>query len=60
MFTEKSGFYRGGAHRKLIYRGGLPKKGGLDNLQIKGGAWKISRFKGELGKKKGVLFLRGG
>ena len=24
----------GGGHEKLIYRGGLPKKGGLDSLLI--------------------------
>ena len=39
---------------KTQYMGGgeLPKKGG--------GAWTISRFRGGLGKKDGVVFLRGG
>ena len=32
-FTEKSDF-QGGGFMKNQYRGGLPKKGGLDNLQI--------------------------
>ena len=32
-FPEKSDFKRG-FHEKLIYRGELPKKDGLDSLQI--------------------------
>ena len=43
--------------KKPIERvGGLPKKGGLESLQIcgvGGGAW------GRLGKKEGVVFFRG-
>ena len=38
-------------HKKPIYRGGLPKKGGLDSLLIQGG--------GGLARKRGVVFLRG-
>ena len=53
--TEKSVFFGGGGVvTKTQYMGGgeLPKKGG--------GAWTISRFRGGLGKKDGVVFLRGG
>ena len=38
-----------GVHEKPIYWGKLPKKGGLDSLQIYGWA----------GKKEGVVFLNG-
>ena len=36
---------------KSQYIGGLPKKGG---------SWKVCEFKRVLGKKEGVVFLRGG
>ena len=36
---------------KSQHIGGLPKKGG---------SWKVCEFKRVLGKKKGVVFLRGG
>ena len=40
----------GGGSRKNNIEGGLPKKMGLRQCQFKGG----------LGKKEGVVFLRGG
>ena len=39
--------FLGGVHEKPIYRGGLPKNGGLDSLHIKGRG---------LGKKEGGVF----
>ena len=39
-----------GVHEKQIYRGNGLKKG----------AWTVCRFKGRLGKKEGVVFLKGG
>ena len=52
----KNLFFLGGegwSRKPNIWGGGeLPKKGG--------GAWTISRFRGGLGKKDGVVFLRGG
>ena len=39
-----------GSHEKLIYRRELPKKGGLDSLQIEG----------EGGQKRGEVLLRRG
>ena len=47
--TEKSDFY--GGSRKTNIEGG-------DCL--KRGAWIVCRFNGGLGKKEGVVFLRGG
>ena len=32
--------FRGGVHKKTIYRGKLHKKGSLDSLQIEGGLGK--------------------
>ena len=52
-FTEKSNFSGGGGgvNEKPIKRGELPKKGGLGQFaDLRGGG---------LGKKEGVVFLRG-
>ena len=38
-----------------IYRGGDCLK-----MRGEGGAWTVCSFKGELGQKEGVVFLRGG
>ena len=46
-------FYKG-VTKKPIYRGG----GGGGCLKRK--AWTVSRFKGSLAKKRGVMFLRAG
>ena len=42
-----------GFREEPIYREELPKKG-------EGGAWTVYRFKGGLGEKEGMVFLRGG
>ena len=41
----------GGGSQKDQYIEGIAQKGG--------GTWTFCRFKGELGKKEGVVFLRG-
>ena len=47
-----------GVHEKPIYKGELPKKRGLDNLQIQRGAGG-GGGEGGLAKKGGMVLLRG-
>ena len=49
---RKNQIFKGRVHKKPIYRGELPKKGG---------GWTVCRFKGEGGawRKRGMMFLKG-
>ena len=41
--SPKNPIFRGGVHEKPIYKGELPKKGGLDSLR---GAWASRKRRG--------------
>ena len=49
-----------GVHRKIQVLGGGHKKPIYREHCLKRGPWKTCRFTGGLGKKEGVVFLKGG
>ena len=49
-----------GVHWKIQLIGGLQKTNTEGGIAQKGGAGTVCQFKGGLGKKEGVMFLRGG
>ena len=49
-----------GSLKNPIFKGGFPKNQTEGELQIEGGAWTVSRFKGGLVKKRGCCLPEGG